>query len=146
MEEADALCQRLAIIDHGKNIALAHRGTKGFGPGRLSAALRFGQHSPEMLQVFSPGGVREVRQTTIIPPTCMPIAGLARRGDCNLARAPRWNCATCTFEPSLENLFLHHTEGACAIELDDFLSVARRDAHVARRNIVPLLLQTFLQR
>src|SRR5580692_1917428 len=63
MEEADALCQRLAIIDHGKNIAL---GTptelKASVPGGYLLRLRFGQQSPELLKRLETlAGVREVR-------------------------------------------------------------------------------------
>src|SRR6202451_1165460 len=51
MEEADALCQRLAIIDHGKNIALGTPAElKASVPGGYLLRLRFGQHSAEMLQ------------------------------------------------------------------------------------------------
>src|SRR6266849_7967334 len=63
MEEADALCHRLAIIDHGRNIAL---GTptelKASVPGGFLLRLRFGHHSPELLQRLQTlAGVREVR-------------------------------------------------------------------------------------
>src|SRR6476659_8877529 len=63
MEEADALCQRLAIIDHGRNIAL---GTptelKASVPGGFLLRLRFGTHSPVLVeQLKTLSGVREVR-------------------------------------------------------------------------------------
>ena len=46
MEEADALCQRLAIIDHGRVIALgAPRELKASVPGGYLLRLRFGLHS-----------------------------------------------------------------------------------------------------
>src|SRR5438046_861975 len=63
MEEADALCDRLAIIDHGKNIALGTpRQLKSSVPGGFLLRLRFGQHSPELLErLQSLAGVREVR-------------------------------------------------------------------------------------
>src|SRR5271169_3318672 len=62
MEEADALCQRLAIIDHGRNIAL---GTptelKASVPGGYLLRLRFGSSSPELLEKLrSLAGVRDV--------------------------------------------------------------------------------------
>src|ERR1700723_594642 len=65
MEEADALCQRLAIIDHGKNIALGTPAElKASVPGGYLLRLRFGQHSAEMLQRLQGlAGVREVRPT-----------------------------------------------------------------------------------
>src|SRR5271155_5127295 len=63
MEEADALADRLAIIDHGRNIAL---GTptelKASVPGGYLLRPRFGNHSAELLQrLQSLPGVREVR-------------------------------------------------------------------------------------
>src|SRR5882762_6034992 len=63
MEEADDLCDRLAIIDHGKNIALGTpRQLKSSVPGGFLLRLRFGQHSPELLErLQSLAGVREVR-------------------------------------------------------------------------------------
>src|ERR1700693_2824472 len=63
MEEADALCQRLAIIDHGKNIALGTPGElKASVPGGFVLRLRFGHHSPELLlRLHTPAGVTEVR-------------------------------------------------------------------------------------
>src|SRR6202795_351874 len=65
MEEADALCQRLAIIDHGHNIAL---GTpvelKASVPGGYLLRLRFGNQSADLLQRLQAlAGVREVRAT-----------------------------------------------------------------------------------
>jgi ABC-2 type transport system ATP-binding protein len=125
MEEADALSHRLAIIDHGRNIAL---GTptelKSSVPGGFLLRLRFGQHSPSLLQQLqSLSGVREVRAQTqgghlqsdrdgeqnsadlyadrggsLIP----AIASLAAAANVEL-------CDVHISEPSLENLFLHHT-------------------------------------
>src|SRR5213082_3584174 len=46
MEEADALCQRLAIIDHGRVIAMGTpRELKASVPGGFLLQLRFGLHS-----------------------------------------------------------------------------------------------------
>src|SRR5262245_46820182 len=51
MEEADALCQRLAIIDHGRMIALdTPMKLKASVPGGFLLRLRFGKHSVELLQ------------------------------------------------------------------------------------------------
>src|SRR5437899_1532144 len=63
MEEADALCQRLAIIDHGKMIA---QGTpqelKASIPGGYLLRLRFGNQTEDLLQrLRSLAGVRKVR-------------------------------------------------------------------------------------
>jgi ABC-2 type transport system ATP-binding protein len=113
MEEADALCQRLAIIDHGRIIAL---GTplelKASVPGGFLLRLRFGRHSPDLLQRFQTlAGVTEVRATgnngadlyadrggSLVP----EIANLASTAGVEL-------CDVHISEPSLENLFLHHT-------------------------------------
>ena len=51
MEEADALCQRLAIIDHGRNIALGTPAElKASVPGGYLVRVRFGSHSPELIE------------------------------------------------------------------------------------------------
>src|ERR1700728_2788162 len=66
MEEADALCQRVAIIDHGRNIAIGtpHE-LKASVPGGFLLRLRFGQQSPELLQrLRSLPGVTEVRENS----------------------------------------------------------------------------------
>jgi ABC-2 type transport system ATP-binding protein len=117
MEEADALCQRLAIIDHGRNIALGSpRELKASVPGGFLLRLRFGKHSPELLQRLEAlAGVREVRTNkdansdngadvyadrggSLVP----EIANLASGASVEL-------CDVHISEPSLENLFLHHT-------------------------------------
>ena len=66
MEEADALCQRLAIIDHGRNIALGTpRGVEGFRPGRFSAAVALRPALPRTAGASQTlAGVREVRAST----------------------------------------------------------------------------------
>ena len=113
MEEADALCQRLAIIDHGRVIALGTpRELKASVPGGFLLRLRFGQHSPEFLErLQNLSGVREVRAAdgsgadlyadrggSLIP----EVASLASAAGVELHDVH-------ISEPSLENLFLHHT-------------------------------------
>jgi ABC-2 type transport system ATP-binding protein len=113
MEEADALCQRLAIVDHGRVIALGTpRELKASVPGGFLLRLRFGHHSPELLQRLQAlAGVREVRATdgngadlyadrggSLVP----EVANLALAANVEL-------CDVHISEPSLENLFLHHT-------------------------------------
>ena len=113
MEEADALCRRLAIVDHGRIIALGTpRELKASVPGGFLLRLRFGHSSPELLQKFQAlAGVREVRATdghgadvyadrggSLVP----EIANLALSSSVEL-------CDVHISEPSLENLFLHHT-------------------------------------
>jgi len=113
MEEADALCKRLAIIDHGRVIALGTpQELKASVPGGYLLRLRFGVHSPELLQRLQGlAGVREVRPTdgngadlyadrsgSLIA----EVANLAANAGVEL-------CDVHISEPSLENLFLHHT-------------------------------------
>jgi ABC-2 type transport system ATP-binding protein len=113
MEEADALCQRLAIVDHGRMIALGTPAElKASIPGGFLLRLRFGNQSAELLQrLQSLAGVREVRAPdntgvdvyadrggSLIP----EIASLAVSAGAELSDVH-------ISEPSLENLFLHHT-------------------------------------
>ena len=113
MEEADALCQRLAIVDHGRIIALGTPGElKASVPGGFLLRLRFGHDSPDLLQRLQAlSGVREVRPTdgngadvyadrggSLVP----EVANLALAASVEL-------CDVHISEPSLENLFLHHT-------------------------------------
>src|SRR5258708_38597628 len=58
MDEADALCHRPAIIDHGRNIALGTPSElKSSGPGGYLLQLRFDRQNPELLAgVRAPGG------------------------------------------------------------------------------------------
>lgn len=113
MEEADALCQRLAIVDHGRVIA---KGTpielKASIPGGYLLRLRFGKEPKELLQrLQSLNGVREVRSAdgagtdvyadrggSLVP----EIASVAATSGAELHDVH-------ISEPSLENLFLHHT-------------------------------------
>jgi ABC-2 type transport system ATP-binding protein len=123
MEEADALCGRLAIIDHGRNIALGTpRELKESVPGGYLLRLRFGGLSKELVQRLQVlAGVREVRVTWYDPeqwgadqfdsadvyadrggPLVPEIANLASVAKVELRDVH-------ISEPSLENLFLHHT-------------------------------------
>src|SRR3984893_7801558 len=63
MEEADALCQRLAIIDHGRVIAVGTPAQlKASIPGGFVLRLRFGNQTADLLQRLQElAGVREVR-------------------------------------------------------------------------------------
>lgn len=113
MEEADGLCQRLAIIDHGHVIALGTpEQLKASIPGGYLLRLRFGNQTEDLLQrLRSLAGVREVRAAdstgtdvyadrggSLIP----EIASLAASSGAELSDVH-------ISEPSLENLFLHHT-------------------------------------
>ncbi len=117
MEEADALCQRLAIIDHGRNIALGTPAElKASVPGGYLLRVRFGADSPDLLERLKTlNGVREVRVQTDAGdengvdvyadrggPLVSEIANLAVASSVELSDVH-------ISEPSLENLFLHHT-------------------------------------
>jgi ABC-2 type transport system ATP-binding protein len=113
MEEADALCQRVAIVDHGRLIALGTpRELKSSIPGGYVVHFKFHPRSPELLEKLSGlSGVTEVR------PVGESGADLyADRGGPLVAEAVNAALAAGTdisdvhiSEPSLENLFLHHT-------------------------------------
>jgi ABC-2 type transport system ATP-binding protein len=125
MEEADALAHRLAIIDHGRNIALGTPSElKASVPGGFLLRLRFGRHSGELLQrLQSLVGVTEVRVNgqkdgqSGSPSDDQGGADLyADRGGSLIAEIATLASAAGVelrdvhiSEPSLENLFLHHT-------------------------------------
>jgi ABC-2 type transport system ATP-binding protein len=113
MEEADALCQRLAIVDHGRMIASGTPAElKASIPGGFVLRLRFGNQTTELLQRLQLlAGVREVRAAdstgadvyadrggSLIPEIAnVAVSSGAELSDVHIS------------EPSLENLFLHHT-------------------------------------
>jgi ABC-2 type transport system ATP-binding protein len=113
MEEADALCQQLAIIDHGRIIASGTPSDlKSSIPGGFVLRLRFGKHSAALLdRLATLPGVTEVRASgesgvdlyagrggSLIPEIVNTAAALGvELSDVHIS------------EPSLENLFLHHT-------------------------------------
>jgi ABC-2 type transport system ATP-binding protein len=114
MEEADALSHRLAIVDHGKNIALGTPAElKESVPGGYLLRLRFGAHSAELLRrLQSLAGVREVRAAAQEG----SVDIYADRGGSLIAEIASTASAASVelrdvhiSEPSLENLFLHHT-------------------------------------
>jgi ABC-2 type transport system ATP-binding protein len=113
MEEADAMCQRVAIVDHGRVIALGSpAGLKQSVPGGFLLRLRFGNQTSDLIQrLQSLTHVREVRTTdstgadvyadrggSLVP----EIAAIAASTSADLLDVH-------ISEPSLENLFLHHT-------------------------------------
>jgi ABC-2 type transport system ATP-binding protein len=113
MEEADTLCQQLAIIDHGRIIASGTpQELKASIPGGYLLRLRFGQQSAALLdRLATLSGVTEVRASgdlgadlyagrggSLIPEIVNTAAALGvELSDVHIS------------EPSLENLFLHHT-------------------------------------
>src|SRR5258705_1600077 len=113
MEEADALCHRLVIIDHGRGIALGTPGElKSSVPGGFLLRLRFGSHSSELLDgLRSLAGVREVRANDHSGADLYADRGGSLiREIATLASAASVDLQDVHIsEPSLENLFLHHT-------------------------------------
>jgi ABC-2 type transport system ATP-binding protein len=112
MEEADEVCHRIAIIDHGRIIALGiPKELKTSIAGAYLLRLRFSAQAPEFLHSLeSLPEVREVRAVeggadlyadkggALIPEIVNMAAGLqVEIHDVNIS------------EPSLENFFLHHT-------------------------------------
>jgi ABC-2 type transport system ATP-binding protein len=113
MEEADALCEQLAIIDHGHIIASGSPSElKASIPGGFVLRLRFGQQPAQLLdRLATLSGVTEVRASedsgvdlyagrggSLIPEIVNAATSLGvELSDVHIS------------EPSLENLFLHHT-------------------------------------
>ena len=116
MEEADALCQRLAIIDHGRMIALdTPAKLKESVPGGFLLRLRFSAYSNELFERLKMlNGVREVRvqeEGTMKENGDMAVDVYADRGGSlvsEIAMLAELSDVHIS-EPSLENLFLHHT-------------------------------------
>lgn len=113
MEEADELCERLAIIDHGKIIALGTpQELKSTIPGGYLLRLRFDRASEELLRRLRElPGVTEVRSPDPATadvyadrggPLIGPIVNTAQAAGAEVRDVH-------IQEPSLENLFLHHT-------------------------------------
>lgn len=113
MDEADSLCDRLAIVDHGKIIAQGTPATlKSSIPGGYVLRVKFSSLPdglPGALKVLP--GVSEVRATDGIAadiyadrggPLIPGIIATAQQAGAEL-------CDVHIQEPSLETLFLHHT-------------------------------------
>jgi ABC-2 type transport system ATP-binding protein len=113
MDEADTLCENLAIIDHGKVIA---QGTpqelKASIPGGYLLRLRFDRAVDGLIDgLKSLPGVTEVRATDGVKadvyadrggPLIGPIVAAVQAAGAELSDVH-------IIEPSLETLFLHHT-------------------------------------
>jgi ABC-2 type transport system ATP-binding protein len=113
MEEADALCHRIAIVDHGKVIAVGSpQELKRSIPGGFLVRLHF-DAAPEALvsRLRRLPGVTEARMRAD-----SQVELYADRGGSlipAIVSAATLSGATIRdvhiSEPSLENLFLHHT-------------------------------------
>ena len=113
MDEADALCERLAIIDHGRIISQGTpRELKSSIPGGYLLRLRFGGLTEGLMATLRDmPGVSETRpaddQAIDIyadrgGPLIGPIVNAAQAAGAELRDVH-------IIEPSLETLFLHHT-------------------------------------
>jgi ABC-2 type transport system ATP-binding protein len=113
MDEADALCERLAIIDHGRIIAQGTpRELKSSIPGGYLLRLRFDRvPEPLVTELRLLPGVTEVRSTENGSvdvyadrggPLIGPIVHASQAAGSELHDVH-------IAEPSLETLFLHHT-------------------------------------
>jgi ABC-2 type transport system ATP-binding protein len=113
MAEADALCHRLAIVDHGRVIAVGSpQELKRSVPGGYVVRLTF-DAIPDELPALLGGmpGVTQVQRS--------PAGGLDLYADRGGTLIPHVVSAAAAAratihdihisEPSLENLFLHHT-------------------------------------
>jgi ABC-2 type transport system ATP-binding protein len=113
MEEADALCQRIAIIDHGHIIALGTpRELKSAIPGGYVLRLRFDRLAEGLLdRLKALPGVTEVRALDQSGADLYADRGGALISDIvsQSSAAGVELCDVHISEPSLENLFLHHT-------------------------------------
>ncbi len=113
MEEADALCHRVAIVDHGRIIALGTPGElKRSVPGGYLLRLQFEGLAPALLD-----GLRTLEGVTEVRSTGDSAVDLyADRGGALISlivgRAAEHGATISDVHisaPSLENLFLHHT-------------------------------------
>jgi ABC-2 type transport system ATP-binding protein len=113
MEEADALCRRIAIIDHGRIIALGTpRDLKSAIPGGYLLRLRFDRLADGLLaRLRALPGVTEVRPIEQAGADLYADRGGALISDIvsQSSAAGVELCDVHISEPSLENLFLHHT-------------------------------------
>jgi len=112
MEEADTLCGRIAIIDHGRVIA---QGTpdelKRSIPGGYVLRLKFSQAPQELVDRLEElRGVTEVRASGCAVDIYADCGGSLIAGIVGAAATAGVDlCDVHISEPSLENLFLHHT-------------------------------------
>jgi len=112
MDEADELCQRIAIVDHGRVIA---HGTpaelKASIPGGYLIRLHVGRGSEELIERLQRlPGVTEVRAdgnaVDLYADRGGPLIGAIVNA---VGESGTELCDVHISEPSLENLFLHHT-------------------------------------
>ena len=150
MDEADTLCERLAIIDHGRIIAQGTpAGTEGRDSGRLPAAPALRPRDGR-----TAGGVAEAARGDrgaiggqfLGGRVCRPRRTVDRadgqrgagRGHRTARRAHR------RAEPG-DTVSAPHGKEPARLNWKTFYALLSRDGHVARRNLLPTLLQNLLQ-
>jgi ABC-2 type transport system ATP-binding protein len=112
MDEADTLCDRVAIIDHGRMIAQGSPSElKQSIPGGYLLRLRFDRVPEEMIDTLrAMPGVREVRAKDGTAELYADRGGPLIPAIVNTAQAAGVELRDVNIsEPSLETLFLHHT-------------------------------------
>jgi ABC-2 type transport system ATP-binding protein len=113
MEEADALCEQLSIIDHGRIIASGTPAAlKASIPGGFLLRLRFGRPAATLTDKLAAlPGVTEARATSDVSFDLYADRGGSLIPEIvNAAAACGVELSDVNIlEPSLENLFLHHT-------------------------------------
>ena len=150
MDEADALCGRLAIIDHGKTIAQGTpRELKSSIPGGYLLRLRF-DRVPEDLSGTCRAlpGVSEVRvkdgaAADVYADRGGPLIAADRQrgagGGRGAARRPHFRAQPGNAVPA------PHRKELTRLNWKTFYAMLQRDGHVARRNLLPMLVQNLLQ-
>jgi len=113
MDEADELCARVAIVDHGRVIALGTpQELKATIPGGFLIRLQVSPRTPEIVQdLASVTGVTEVRPVGVAGADVYAERGgpLVPELLNRILRGGGQVTDVHISEPSLENLFLHHT-------------------------------------
>ncbi len=112
MEEADTMCHRIAIIDHGRIIALGTpQELKTSIGGAFLLRLRFDRTPPALLRRLETlPGVREVRAVDSGADLYADRGGALIPEIVSAASAEQVEIHDVHIsEPSLENFFLHHT-------------------------------------
>jgi len=114
MDEADRLCDRLAIVDHGKIVALGTpRELKASVPGQDILTVQFMTDVPEEL-LGELKALNEIREATtddphtvrmILTGDVVPLEGIL---ETSRKRSIRVRSMT-LLEPTLEDVFLHYT-------------------------------------
>ena len=150
MEEADALCQRLAIIDHGKVIAVdTPAGLKGSIPGgfRVTATFREAHARPAAGSAIAFRRPRSAIARYHRRRRVRRSRRLADSRDCQPGADHRRGTDGRSHLRAQPGKFISapHRKEPARLNWKTFGALLARDAHVAKRNAIQLFLQTFLQ-